>query len=103
MTAPVRLTSEQALSFSTRPEDEFFDRKSADCSGKSAQKAGVAMANAEGGEVIFGVADEKSEPDPKKRLSPYSKPEDANGVLQALFELNPALVFRYSFYEVESG
>lgn len=103
MAEPIKITNEQALALSIRPEDEFFDRKGSACSGKKAQKAGVSFANAEGGELVVGIKDEKEECDPTRRLDPFSTPEDANGVLQALFEINPALVFRYEFNEVDSG
>lgn len=99
-TIPV-LTVEQALALSSRPEDQFFDRKSALSKGKTAQKIAVAFANAEGGEAAFGIADDKEEPDASKRIKPYQKPEDANDVLQSIFSLNPPVTFRYSFYEVE--
>lgn len=103
MTDVIKIDSDQALALCSRPEDEFFDRKDRACSGKKAQKAAVSFANAEGGEVVFGIKDDKDEPKPGLRLSPFEKPEDANGILQSLYEVNPALVFRYEFNEVEGG
>jgi ATP-dependent DNA helicase RecG len=45
----------------------FFDRKSAAIKGAKLQKVAVAFANADGGEIYVGIADEKEEADPKKR------------------------------------
>jgi ATP-dependent DNA helicase RecG len=41
-------------------------RKAADISGKKVQKIAVAFANADGGEFIIGVADDKGAPEPEK-------------------------------------
>lgn len=95
------MSVEQALSLSARPEDQFFDRKSARSKGKTAQKIAVAFANAEGGEAAFGIADDKDESDPVKRIKAFSNPEEANDVLQSIYSLNPPVTFRYSFYEID--
>lgn len=96
------ITQEQALQLCTRPEDQFYDRKSALAKAKSAQKIAVALANAEGGEATFGIKDDKEEPDPKKKLAPFLIPEDANDILHNIYQLNPAVTFRYSFYKIEN-
>lgn len=42
----------------TRPEDQWFDRKSSRIAGKDLAKVLVAMANAEGGKVAVGITDD---------------------------------------------
>lgn len=93
-----RLVSpEEAIVMSSRPEDHFFDRKAAAISGKKLQKIVVAFANADGGEVVIGVADDDDEPDPAKRWRGLGKIEDFNGLLQAIHELQPSVDVRYEF------
>ena len=94
------ISADQALALCVRSEDQFFDRKSRDAKGKTAQKITVAFGNSDGGEVSFGIKDDSEESDPAKRLALFSDPEDANGILQALYEVNPPLTFRYSFVGV---
>ncbi|WP_267382037.1 ATP-binding protein [Sphingomonas sp. GC_Shp_6] len=60
----------------------------------------VAFGNSDGGEISFGIKDDSEESDPAKRLYTFSDPEEANGILQALYEINPPLIFRYSFVNV---
>jgi predicted HTH transcriptional regulator len=45
------MSQEQAYALCKRPEDQFFDRKSALSKAKTAQKIAVAFANAEGGKL----------------------------------------------------
>lgn len=99
------ISKEQAHALCSRPEDQFFDRKSRSARGKTAQKIAVAFGNSDGGEVAFGIMDESEEAEPTKRLSLFSDPEEANGILQSLFEVTPPLTFRYSFVYIagESG
>lgn len=94
-------SSEQALALCVRPEDQFFDRKSSLSKPRAAQKIAVAFGNSEGGEAVFGIKDDREEPDPTKRLALFKRPEDANDILQALFEVNPSLNLRYSFLRIE--
>lgn len=95
------LTAEQGLALCERPEDQFYDRKSSLSKGKTAQKIAVAFANAEGGEITFGIKDDKEEPDPKKKFALYPSPEHANDTLHNIYSLNPPITFRYSFHRVE--
>ncbi len=98
---PDHLSAAQALALCVRQEDQFFDRKSSDSKGKTAQKIAVAFGNSEGGEIAFGIKDEKEESDPSLRFSLFSTIEDANSILQCLYEINPALNFRYQFASVD--
>jgi len=96
------ITSEEALDFCVRDESHFFDRKSAALSGKKFQKISVAFANADGGEIVIGVADEKEEPNPALRWQGVSRIEDLNGHLQSIFEITPSLDLRYEFMKCEN-
>nr|WP_245396374.1 ATP-binding protein [Jiella sonneratiae] len=80
-----------------RAEGHFFDRKAASISGQKVQKIVVAFANADGGEVVIGIADDKDERDPAKRWNGHATAEDYNGLLQALHTLNPSVDVRYEF------
>lgn len=89
------ITEKEALELSTRAEDHFFDRKAIQLSGKKLQKIVVAFANADGGEVALGIADDSDEPDPVKRWAGAPSVEDFNGFLQSIFSLDPAVDVRY--------
>ena len=91
------VSAEEVLALCTREESHFFDKKSAAISGKGVQKIAVAFANADGGEFLIGVADDKDEPDPKKRWQGVASIEALNSHLQALFTVEPALDVRYEF------
>jgi len=84
------------------PRGHFFDRKSALVSGKKLQKTLVAFANADGGEALVGVADDDDEPIPEKRWNGFKSLEDANGLLQSAFNLQPTLDLRYEILESDS-
>ncbi len=71
------ITNEETVALSKREESHFFDRKSVNISGRGIQKIVVALANADGGEVLIGIADDKDEPDPDKRWQGAPKLEEA--------------------------
>lgn len=96
------ITDEEVLALTSRDESHFFDRKAAPISGKKVQKIGVAFANADGGEFVIGIADDKEEPKPIKRWQGVEKLEDLNGHLQALFEITPNLDLRYEVLKCDS-
>src|SRR3989304_2296582 len=91
----------EADDLSSREESHFFDRKSVLLKGAKVQKIAVAFANADGGEFIIGIADEKEEPDPSKRWKGASKIEDLNSHLQALFDITPSLDLKYEILKCE--
>lgn len=95
------ISAEQGFALCDRPEDQFFDRKSAASKARTAQKIVVAFANSEGGEVAFGIKDDSEETDPSLRLALFDDPEDANAILQSIYEVTPPLTFRYSFLKVD--
>jgi len=61
------------------------------------QKICVAFANADGGELLIGLADNDEEADPDKRWQGVSKLEDLNSHLQSIFDIRPSLDLRYEF------
>lgn len=91
----------EADDLSNREETRFFDNKSFLIKGAKVQKVAVAFANADGGEFIIGIADEKEEPDPSKRWQGASKIEDLNSHLQAIFEVTPSLDLKYEILKCE--
>jgi ATP-dependent DNA helicase RecG len=86
-----------AILISAKEEDHFFDRKSAAISGVKLQRAAVAFANADGGEIYVGIADSKDQPDPALRWQGAAHIEDYNQHIQALTEIQPALPMELSF------
>src|SRR5687768_5026301 len=91
------ITAEEVHALSTREESHFFERKSAQVSGRGVQKICVAFANADGGELLIGLADNDEQPDPDKRWQGVPKLEDLNSHLQSIFDIQPSLDLRYEF------
>jgi ATP-dependent DNA helicase RecG len=56
------MTEKDIEVLTSRDEDHFFDRKALASSGRTVQKIAVAFANADGGEVAIGIADDEEEP-----------------------------------------
>ncbi len=97
-----KISENDALVLCRRAEGHFFDRKALMISGQKLQKIVVAFANADGGEVVVGIADDKDEPDPAKRWSGYKTVEQFNGHLQAIHQLNPSVDARYEFLKADN-
>ena len=91
------VTQEEALAISGRGEDHFFERKSIRVPGRQIQKAIAAFANADGGELIIGVADDKEEADSERRWIGAPSIEQLNAALQNAQEIQPAVDLRYEF------
>lgn len=81
----INISVDDALELCSRAEDDFFDKKSIDIDGKGIQKIVVAFANADGGEFVVGVEDEKRKLVDTDRWSGQENPEKFNGILQAIF------------------
>lgn len=96
------ITVADSLLLSSRQEDHFYDRKAAAIKGAKVQKIAVAFANADGGEIYIGIADDKDEPDPTKRWNGAANIEDYNQHIQALTEVQPALPMEITFLKVDS-
>lgn len=95
----LQITYADALILCERREGDLFDRKAAQIDGKKIEKIAVALANADGGEFVIGIADSKDEPVAHKRWQGLLAPENYNFALQVLFNLNPAVDFRHEFIE----
>lgn len=93
----IKLTDEQVLHLCQKDEDSFFDKKAFGVRGREVQKIAVAFANADGGEIVFGIADASDEVDPIKRWQGRPTTEDYNQIIQALSELLPSIDFRFDF------
>lgn len=93
----VKITEEDVLYLCTKGEDHYFDKKAYGIKGKGVQKIAVAFANADGGDIIFGIADESDEPKPLQRWQGKESTEDYNQIIQALSELVPSIDFRFDF------
>lgn len=93
------ITLAEANELSQRREDHFFDRKALAIKGAKVQKIAVALANADGGEFIIGIADDGDEADVEKRWQGGQDIEDFNSHLQALSEINPTLDFSCLFLQ----
>lgn len=96
------ISKADALALAQRSEDHFYDRKASAIKGAKLQKIAVAFANADGGEVYVGIADDKHEPDPAKRWAGTANIEDYNQHIQALVEVQPALPMEFTFLRAES-
>lgn len=91
------VSKQEVLKLASTVEDQFFDRKGRSISGKGVQKAVVAFANADGGEIVVGIKDDKESPDLSKRWDGAKDPEEFNQVIQSIIELSPSVGFRYEF------
>lgn len=91
------ISKNDALALAQRGESHFYDHKALQVSGQKVQKISTAFANADGGEFIIGIIDEKDEKDPIKRWAGASKIEDYNSHLQAISEITPTLDFSCTF------
>jgi len=94
-----KITETDVLDLSTKHESHFFDRKSKEIDGKKIQKIASAFANADGGDFIIGLKDEKEEPDAKKRWDGRSNKEDFNAVFQNLLEIRPTVPYLAVFLQ----
>lgn len=84
------ISKADALALSCQPEDHFYDRKAAQIKGAKLQKIVCALANADGGDVYVGIADDKDESDPQKRWAGATNMEEFNQLIQSLMELSPS-------------
>lgn len=86
-----------ALALSSQPEGHFYDRKAAQIKGAKLQKIVCAFANADGGDVYVGIADDKDQEDPEKRWVGAPNIEEFNQLIQSLMELNPSPPMNMTF------
>jgi ATP-dependent DNA helicase RecG len=95
------ISSSDALLLATKQEDHFFERKAAEVKSAKLQKAAVAFANADGGEIYVGIADAKGEPESTKRWRGANHIEDYNQHIQALVEVQPSLPMELAFLKAD--
>jgi ATP-dependent DNA helicase RecG len=91
------MSEREANTLCARAEDHFFDRKALGLKPAKLQKAAVAFANADGGEVVVGVADDGDQPDVARRWNGPETIEAFNEHLQALAEIQPPLLYDVTF------
>lgn len=104
MTKKIRVVSEEeALDYCTRQESDFFDIKSSRIKGAKLQEIAVAFANADGGQIVVGIEDEKTGGKHIERWKGEERIEDYNSLIQALVELNPAIDFTHEFLRKDGG
>ena len=85
------LDTADAVTLLQKEEGHFFDKKSVQVSGAGLQKTLVSLANSEGGDLVIGIEDNKSEPIIEKRWQGHSTIEEFNGLLQAIHEITPQI------------
>lgn len=82
-----------------RPEDHFFEKKAKEVDGKRIQKTAVAFANADGGDILIGIKDEKAASNIQQRWDGEINPENFNFVFQNLLQITPSLPFTSCFFK----
>lgn len=95
------ISPEEALHYCEREEDHFFDRKAFKIKGEKLQKIAVAFANADGGEFVVGIADDKEESVPSNRWQPGENIEAFNHIIQSLSDPSPSIDFECKFLRQE--
>ncbi len=82
-----RLTLEEAIEITSRPESHFWDFKSKNIDGKGLQKTVVAMLNADGGEIVIGIENPIGRPaNPIDLWDGFSVPEETNQLVQTVLQ-----------------
>jgi len=91
------ISKKEVLEYCTRQEDHFFDRKAFGLKGDKVQRIAVALANADGGEFVIGVSDDKEYDDPMLRWNPVDKIESFNEIIANLSMPEPTIDYRCVF------
>src|SRR3989339_1045848 len=94
-----KISTSDALALCGKAESHFFDKKSKDVGGTKLQKAVVAFANADGGELLIGIADDKESLISKERWQGFESIEKMNYILQVLFDITPSLSVKQEVLE----
>jgi len=105
MNTVIKVGDEEAIDLCTRQEDDFFDRKSARIKPNQIQDVAVAFANAEGGMIIVGIEDAKSQKDPNPidQWQGAESIEKYNPIIDTLSSLNPSIDYEHRFLYREGG
>lgn len=91
------ISKKEVLEYCTKQEDHFFDRKAFGLKGDKVQRIAVALANADGGEFVVGVSDDKEHDDPMQRWNPVDKIESFNEIIANLSMPEPTIDYRCIF------
>lgn len=91
------VTEIEKIELASRQEGHFYDRKAKEIDGKKTQKIAVAFANADGGDFIVGILDDKEESDPIKRWKGSPDKEYFNKIFQNLLEIKPTIPYTPTF------
>ena len=94
-----KISNNEILDLSSRQEGHFYDRKSKEIDGKKIQKIACAFANADGGDFIVGIKDDKDEPNPNNRWNGFATKEEFNHVFQNLMEVKPSVPYVATFLQ----
>jgi len=87
------INKSEVLFLSGKLESHFYDKKAKEIDGKKIQKISVALANADGGDFIIGIKDDKEEPILNKKWSGSTDIEYFNKVFQAITEICPSIPY----------
>jgi len=91
------LNEKDKLELTSRQEGHFFDKKAKEIDGRKIQKIAVAFANADGGDFIIGIKDDKDEHDVNKRWDGANDKEYFNKVFENLLEIKPTVPYTPTF------
>lgn len=94
---------EEAEYYCSKEEDHFFDKKSYKSKGSVIEKIAVALSNADGGQFVVGIDDDKVGGKCLDRWRGYSSIEDANYIVKSLVHLRPSLEFRAEFLKIKGA
>lgn len=95
------ISENEAIELIRREESHFFEKKGLKVSGQKLQKAAVAFANSDGGEILVGICEEKDASSEENRWQGFDNIEKMNAHLQVLFEVAPNLDIRYEFLKTK--
>ncbi|MFS0841110.1 ATP-binding protein [Paenibacillus sp. 1P03SA] len=91
------ISLDEAIAYCEKQESYLFDRKALRVQPRQLEKHAVAFANADGGELVIGIADDGDEPSPSKRWNGANDMEDFNSIIQSLIHLSPSIDFKYKY------
>jgi len=99
----LEISQEEFELIANRDESHFFDLKAKGVDGRGIQKIVVAFGNADGGEVVVGIKDQKETKILTDRWDGFTDLEAMNQTLQAVYEVKPAVTVQYEVLTSEFG
>jgi ATP-dependent DNA helicase RecG len=91
------ITNREVHKIASAMESHVFDFKSKLSNGETIQKAVVAFANADGGEILIGLEDKKTRTEIENRWNGFVNIEEANDIIHSIISLTPKINCRYEF------